>query len=339
MCDGGSKHRQIAKSLKWPGQLISPDDLLSSLQEKTINNIKLSKYPISSKIVLQFIGGLGYLLVHYLNRTRVVNHQTFKNELRFLEINNNQRTSLKSETNRPKNLGPLITYSNHVSCLDDPLLWASLFPFNYYTTQTESIRWTAAAVEICFKNPFLSAFFSLGKTFPIVRGAGLNQPAMDFALGILNHNQWLHLFPEGRVMRGPNQEILTNQDRGYILKWGMSKLILDYFKSSKQDLGKECNKVVRILPFYHLGLEDIFPVGGSYIPRVGQKITILVRPSVIEMNLSLLNHILQKSTLNLKTLKSKSNDSLSMIKLTNYFESQLDGLKNPLLEMHKRQDL
>ena len=66
---------------------------------------------------------------------------------------------------------PLITYSNHSSCLDDPLMWGSLIPLKWQFN-SDRHRWSGAAEEVCFSKYWHKLFFSLGKTFPIIRGEG-----------------------------------------------------------------------------------------------------------------------------------------------------------------------
>lgn len=318
--------------LKWPTHLSSPSELMRALKERT--RLGIMKSPIYSKIVLQAVGSMAYILAHFMNKTQVFNHEVFKEELKKIELQNRNSViaDIEPMNASPKQKSPLITFSNHISCIDDPVIWASLLPFSYYATQTESVRWSAAAVEICFSKPWHSTFFSLGKTFPIIRGEGIKQPAMDFALALLKYNQWLHLFPEGRVMRDENQKALSNKDRGYIFKWGISKLILDYLNSSHP-----FSRSMRILPFYHLGMDEILPVGRPYVPKAGKRITILIRPSVIVMNTELLSSILNKQSVNLPTAKSKSNDDIIRIKLTNFLEEQLEKLSEQIQSIHKKE--
>lgn len=332
----GKEIKQSPTALEWPRHLSTPGEVLKALRHRT--HLNLIRSPNYSKLVLQFVGSWAYLLAHGLNTTRVQNYDTFRNELSRVEqqqASNRERTDCSTLA---RQCGPLLTYSNHISCIDDPVLWASLLPLTYYTTHTESVRWSAAAVEICFSKPWHSTFFSLGKTFPIIRGHGVSQPAMDFARALMENNQWLHLFPEGRVMRDHQQQKISNKDRGYIFKWGISKLIMDYFRPMPiRRHDRDDKQVLRILPFYHLGMDDILPIGWPYIPRVGKQISIFIRPTVIEMNSQLLAEILAERELDdsLQT-KQLSSVEIDRIKLTNFLEEELELLVEPANELHKQ---
>lgn len=332
------------KILQWPRHLRTPAELIHALSHKT--KLSIIRSPICSKIILQIVGSWAYLMANVFNKTQVFNIETFNQELRRLE-NQNETNLLKlPDSEKIKNQqhqndaqdvsftpkAPLITFSNHISCIDDPVLWGALLPFNYYSVKTDSVRWSAAAIDICFSKPWHSTFFSLGKTFPIIRGVGVDQPAMEFACALLKHHQWLHLFPEGKVMRDDNQQKISNLDRGYIFKWGISKLILDYFKKASNSGNPDSQ--LRILPLYHLGLDDILPIGWPYIPRFNKLITIFLRHSVIEMDSKLLNHILKTRTLSSSQIKSRSDDEIDRIKLTNYLEEEMEKLVEPATRLH-----
>ncbi|MCO5549146.1 hypothetical protein L7F22_002612 [Adiantum nelumboides] len=130
---------------------------------------------------------------------------------------------------------PLITVSNHMTTLDDPLMWG----IKGFSADAKTARWTLAAEDICFTNPILSYFFRLGKCIPITRGAGIYQPHMHEALERLNAGDWLHTFPEGKI----------SQENGPIrrLKWGVASLIA---RASVPPI---------VLPICHSGFEKVMP--------------------------------------------------------------------------------
>eukprot|EP00126_Sphaerothecum_destruens_P001685 Sdes_comp15094_c0_seq1m3891 len=86
---------------------------------------------------------------------------------------------------------PLLSISNHTSCLDDPLIWgAFLKRFDYRNlsndkntahehassqTVVDRIRFALAAEEIVFRFGILNYFFSGGRVIPIRRGDGIYQ--------------------------------------------------------------------------------------------------------------------------------------------------------------------
>jgi monolysocardiolipin acyltransferase len=43
-------------------------------------------------------------------------------------------------------------------------------------------------------------FFLNGKVLPVERGAGVNQSSVSVAARALGNGDWLHIFPEGRVV-------------------------------------------------------------------------------------------------------------------------------------------
>jgi len=78
---------------------------------------------------------------------------------------------------------------------------------------------------------------------------------MNFALERLQEGHWLHLYPQGRVVE-------TKED--VRLKWGVGRLI------------SECKIAPIVIPIYHLGMDDILPNKKPYIPKVGNRVTVLV---------------------------------------------------------------
>ncbi|KAI9183287.1 Lyso-phosphatidylcholine acyltransferase [Blastocladiella emersonii ATCC 22665] len=136
---------------------------------------------------------------------------------------------------------PLITVANHASTIDDPVLWG-LLQQRCFVSRNDDLRWTTGAQEICYKNLPLSLFFVSGKTIPIMRGRGVYQPAMDFAVAKLDEGRWVHIFPEGKVHQ---------EDTMLPFKWGVGRLIMDA-------------KVAPIVvPIYHRGFAKIHPLEGG----------------------------------------------------------------------------
>ncbi|KAG9297922.1 hypothetical protein G9A89_018750 [Geosiphon pyriformis] len=153
----------------------------------------------------------------------------------------------------PQRTRPILTVANHLSTLDDPLLWASLPLATNRSLNT--VRWTLGAQEICFTSSLLSHFFAFGQVVPTVRGAGIYQPAMNFALDRLNEGKWVHIFPEGKI--NPTPSMIP-------LRWGVGRLMM------------ETSNLPIVVPLWHKGLQEIMPLEreSSYIPILGQKVVI-----------------------------------------------------------------
>jgi monolysocardiolipin acyltransferase len=143
----------------------------------------------------------------------------------------------------------LLTYSNHVSLFDDPLIVANLVPGRY-----EAIRWVGADAINFFGNPVKSWLFTAGKCVPIIRDTGLDQPGLRFLADRLKEGDWVHIFPEGTRTRDSRGRL------GYSCKPGIGLLI-------------EQAKPLT-LPFYHLGMQDVLPVG-AMMPRRGNTVRVL----------------------------------------------------------------
>ncbi|KAI9762973.1 MAG: hypothetical protein M4579_000036 [Chaenotheca gracillima] len=83
----------------------------------------------------------------------------------------------------------LITVSNHVSIVDDPLIWGAL-PLRYAFSPT-NLRWSLGSYDIVFKNKPLTTFFTLGQVLPTHRRTfsphgGLFQPTVTECIRLLS---------------------------------------------------------------------------------------------------------------------------------------------------------
>ncbi|XP_002528540.3 N-acylphosphatidylethanolamine synthase isoform X1 [Ricinus communis] len=174
---------------------------------------------IPRKMLFMAVGAFAKAVSNLLNTSSVHNADTLIHLVR----------------SRPSGV-PLITVSNHMSTLDDPVMWG----FNGFPTCDSNLaRWVLAAEDICFKNPVFSYFFRLGKCIPITRGAGIYQEHMNEALEHLSNGAWLHTFPEGKVC----QEDAPIRR----LKWGTASLIV------------RAPVTPIVLPIVHRGFEEVMP--------------------------------------------------------------------------------
>ena len=143
----------------------------------------------------------------------------------------------------------LLSISNHSSLFDDPILMANFVRGPYH-----DIRWVGADALNFFGSPFKAWLFTAGKSAPIVRGVGLDQPGMLFLRDRLAEGAWVHMFPEGGRTRDAGARM--NPD----------------FKPGTGWLIAEAKPLV--LPFYHHGMQHVLPVG-SIRPRRGHIVSLL----------------------------------------------------------------
>ncbi|KAL6132725.1 hypothetical protein ACLB2K_064964 [Fragaria x ananassa] len=155
---------------------------------------------------------------------------------------------------RPKDR-PLLTVSNHVASMDDPLVVAALLPPNVLL-DAKNLRWTLCASDRCFSNPVTSAFFRSVKVLPVSRGEGIYQKGMDIAISKLNQGGWVHIFPEGSRSRDGGKTLGSS-------KRGVGRLVLD------------ADNIPMVVPFVHSGMQDIMPIGASF-PRIGKTVTVVI---------------------------------------------------------------
>ena len=148
----------------------------------------------------------------------------------------------------------LLTYSNHVSLFDDPLLVS-----NFTLPRYEEIRWVAADALNFFGSRPKAWLFTAGKAVPIVRGAGLDQPGFHFLRERLNEGHWVHIFPEGGRTRDP-QALM-----GASFKSGIGRLMAEARPA--------------VLPFYHYGMHEVLPVGAR-LPRRGRTLRVVFGEAV-----------------------------------------------------------
>jgi len=191
---------------------------------------------IGSSIVVPLVGTLAKFMAEWFNTFEVYNRQVLYEAIE----------------KRPPHI-PLLTISNHNSCLDDPVLWGNLRW--RHLLRVRRMRWSIAAHDICFTQMSHAIFFGLGKTIPIVRGDGVYQRAVNFCIDLLNKGEWVHIFPEGKV----------NESKEFMrMKWGVGRLIA------------ESQVPPLILPMWHVGMDGVLPNVEPYVPKTGNKVTLLI---------------------------------------------------------------
>lgn len=188
-------------------------------------------------LICDSVSSLSRLIIARLNRV------TFKGKERWDELFEPHGRRFE----RSKTQG-LLSFSNHVSLFDDPLLIATLGVIKY-----RQARWIAADHINFFNNKLKGLIYSGGKCVPIIRGGGLNQLGFDFLIDRLKQGDWVHIFPEGGRSRKEDHSLHLP------LKTGIGKLI------------EKAAPIV--IPFYHYGMQNVMPIG-SMLPKLRQEITI-----------------------------------------------------------------
>ena len=141
---------------------------------------------------------------------------------------------------RPEETGvtkPVLSVINHHSCFDDPGIWGAILSASQLM-DTRRMRWGASASEVIFSSRSLETFWKLGKVIPIVRGWGVDQPAMRFLQDKLDRGGWVNIFPEGKV---------AVCDTISPLRWGVGRLIMD------------CVTAPSLVPVIHCGMDSVLP--------------------------------------------------------------------------------
>ncbi|CAI1782513.1 hypothetical protein SEUBUCD646_0P04030 [Saccharomyces eubayanus] len=189
-----------------------------------------------------------------------------------VKLNNYEKLESVLERSKNENRG-LMTVMNHMSMVDDPLVWATL-PYSLFTS-LDNIRWCLGAHNVCFQNKFLANYFSLGQVLSTERfGVGPFQGSIDASIRLLSpddtldlqrssHSEssvssrkmqetytppiirskpsWVHVYPEGFVL----QLYPPFENSMRYFKWGITRMIL------------EATKPPIVVPIFATGFEKI----------------------------------------------------------------------------------
>ncbi|KAK3997351.1 hypothetical protein QBC44DRAFT_280254 [Cladorrhinum sp. PSN332] len=245
---------------------------------------------MKSSMIMGVTGLISRTFLYGFNRVEVSGLQ------RFIELVDSRESPEKRQRGLLTGIQPITMFhifsflSNHVSVLDDPVVWGVL-PLSY-AFNPNNLRWTLGAHDICFKNQLFASFFTHGQVLPCHRSkhsqhGGMFQPAITQAIHLLSRpssqpapptysttgtdsvpspmiypnyrrHSWVHVFPEGLVHQHPQVDLRY-------FKWGLARLIL------------EADPVPDILPMFIDGTQRCMPEDRGFprfLPRIGQKVHI-----------------------------------------------------------------
>ncbi|EPQ53267.1 acyltransferase-domain-containing protein [Gloeophyllum trabeum ATCC 11539] len=170
--------------------------------------------------------------------------------------------ALRSEE-REKGRG-VVTVANHLSTLDDPLIWG-IMPWRSFLSE-RTTRWALGAADIIFTNPIFSAFFRNGQVLETFRGKGIYQPSVDTAVSKLNRGGWVHLFGEGKVYQPRDYREEHGMAHLARFKWGIGRMLM------------ETALPPTVIPMWLTGFDKLMPEGRSipykFLPRPGVALSV-----------------------------------------------------------------
>ncbi|KAF9691776.1 hypothetical protein EKO04_010363 [Ascochyta lentis] len=247
------------------------------------------------------MGAVGLLCKGFLSLNSIETHGME----RFLRLLDERREPRERERG-------LITVSNHISVMDDPILWGIL-PLSYMFTP-DNLRWGLASYDLCFTNKGLSTFFTFGQTLPTHRSAhsqhgGLFQPTITQAIRLLSRGPFLYAndapekpttslkspdlidpFSSGHLtfstngtdtFPAPSQYTRRRHAWVHIFPEGMihqsEQRIMRYFKWGVSRLVLESEPMPDIVPIFIEGFDDIMSEERTFprfIPRAFKNVRV-----------------------------------------------------------------
>ncbi|KAF2434579.1 hypothetical protein EJ08DRAFT_730776 [Tothia fuscella] len=216
----------------------------------------------------------------------------------------------------------LLTVSNHLSVVDDPVIWG-LLPLRHFSPQT--IRWSLGSHDICFTGSAVTTFFSLGQVLPTHRKlhspyGGLFQPTITQCIRLLSRGPFTTptpphpLWPSKRhseqhndisdpftdptytysttgtdVFRAPSSDARNRYSWLHIFPEGKVHQRLDrnmrYFKWGVARLILEADACPEVVPMWIEGFDSIMHEARPaprWFPRLGRKVSITFGEPVSE---------------------------------------------------------
>ena len=149
----------------------------------------------------------------------------------------------------------VLSFSNHVSLFDDPLLVSNLGRVRF-----DDVRWIGADHKNFYGTAVKGFISSAGKCVPLVRGGGLDQLGLTFLVERLKAGDWVHIFPEGGRTRDEKARMRSP------FKLGIGQLIAEAKPLA--------------MPFYHYGMHTVLPIGRR-LPSARKQVRVLFGDSVV----------------------------------------------------------
>ncbi|KAI1936849.1 Lyso-phosphatidylcholine acyltransferase [Ophidiomyces ophidiicola] len=180
----------------------------------------------------------------------------------------------------------LITVSNHISVMDDPIMWGAIPLHNHWGYKSFNCRLNHSTYGGLFQPTVTQAIRLLSKgPFPVTPHAAPEDmqqwslqnvcvdPFSEVAMAYTttghdsylapsayacNAYSWVHIFPEGKVHQSPSKTMRY-------FKWGVSRLILE---------ASECPDVV---PMWIDGTDEVMHESRTFprfLPRINKNISI-----------------------------------------------------------------
>jgi len=172
------------------------------------------------------------------------------------------------EVNPKKRKHKILTATNHLSTIDDPLFISVNFSWPRCYMNPTYTPWSFAGHNILFTTKFLNWFFSHGRAIPIMRGQGIYQQGMDYLSKrcAVERGFFHNIYPEAKVNMFQTK---------LPLKWGLARLIQE--EADRQiDAPSEQYTTPTIRVIWHVGIDKFLspfrhPVKG-YRPDLSKNI-------------------------------------------------------------------